>query len=138
MLTESPSDNTRVQHSSAMRVYLNYASPCDKATDKAIPPTGGKTPLEAAMSGANTYVETLHKKLQPFLTNLIQQVFKDVSVSHFKSEKLKEINATSEYVPAVCQTVGMTLQAVSEFTKSLGFKALDNKLTKAIKATQRD
>ena len=90
------------------------------------------------MAGANTYVEMLHKKLQPFLTNLIQQVLKDVSVSHFKSEKLKEINATSEYVPAVCRTVGMKLQAVSEVTKSLGFKALDNELTKAIKATRRD
>jgi len=28
------------------------------------------------MAAANTYVETLHKKLQPFLTNLIQQLFK--------------------------------------------------------------
>jgi hypothetical protein len=32
----------------------------------------------------------------------------------------------------------MKLQAVSEVTKSLGFKALDNELTKAIKATGRN
>ena len=96
---ESPSDDTRVQPSCATRVYFNEASTRNEATDKAIPPTGGKTPLEAAMAAANTYVETLHKKLRPFLTDLIRQVLKDASVSHFKSEKLKEINATSEYVP---------------------------------------
>ena len=131
----SPSDNTRVQPSSAMRVYFNEAFPHNEATDKAIPPTGGKTPLEAAMAAANTYVETLHKKLQPFLTDLIRQVLKDASVSHFKSEKLKEMNATSEYISAICQTVGMKLQAVSEVTKSLGFQALEDELTEAIQAT---
>ena len=102
MLTELPSDNTRVQPSSATRVYFKD-SPSNEMTEKAIPPTGGKTPLEAAMAAANTYVEMLHKKLQPFLTDLIRQVLKDASVSHFKSEKLKEINATSEYVPAICR-----------------------------------
>ena len=137
MLTESPSDDTRVQPSSATRVHFNEVSPRNEATDKAIPPTG-KTPLEAAMAAANNYVETLHKKLQPFLTNLIQQVLKDASFSLSKSEKLKEILATSEYVPTICQTVGMKLQAVSEVTKSLGYKALDDKLTKAIEATRRD
>ena len=138
MLTESPSDDTRVQPSSATRVFFNEASTRNKVTDKAIPPTGGKTPLEAAMAAANTYVETLHKKLQPFLTDLIRQVLKDASVSHFKSEKLKEINATSEYVPAICRTVGMKLQAVSEVTKSSGFQALEDELTEAIQATRRD
>ena len=62
----------------------------------------------------------------------------DASVSHFKSEKLKEINATSEYVPAICRTVGMKLQAVPEVTKSSGFQTLDNELTEAIQATRRD
>jgi hypothetical protein len=132
------SNDTRMQPSSATRIYFNEASPRNEDTDKATPPTGSKSPLEAAMAAANTYVETLHIKLQPFLTNLIRQVLKDASVSHFKSEKLKEINSTSKYVPAVCRTVGMKLQAVSEVTKSSGFKALDNKLTKAIEATQRD
>ncbi len=42
---------------------------------------------------------------------------------------------TSDYVPAICRTVGMKLQAVSEVTKSLGYKALNNELTKAIEAT---
>ena len=135
---ESPSDDTRVQPSCAMRVYFNEASTRNEATDKAIPPNGGKTPLEAAMAAANTYVETLHKKLRPFLTDLIRQVLKDASVSHFKSEKLKEINATSEYVPAICRTVGMKLQAVSEVTKSSGFQALEDELTEAIQATRRD
>ena len=138
MLTESPSDDTRVQPSCATRVYFNEASTRNEATDKAIPPTGGKTPLEAAMAAANTYVETLHKKLRPFLTDLIRQVLKDASVSHFKSEKLKEINATSEYVPAICRTVGMKLQAVSEVTKSTGFKALEDELAETILATRRE
>ncbi len=71
MLTESPFDDTRVHPLSATWVYFNETSPADEATDKAIPPTGGKTPLEAAMAAANTYVEMLHKKLQPFLTDLI-------------------------------------------------------------------
>ena len=138
MLSESPSDDTRAQPSNAMRVHFNETSPRNEATDKVIPQTGTKTPLEAAMAAATAYVETLHSKLQPFLTDLIRQVLKDVSVSHFKSEKLKEINATSEYVPAICRTVGMKLQAVSEVTKSSGFKALDDELNEAIQATRRD
>ena len=60
MLMESPSDDTKVQPLSATRVYFNEASTRNEATDKAIPPTGGKTLLEAAMVAANTYVETLH------------------------------------------------------------------------------
>ncbi len=103
MLTESPSDDTRMQPSGAKRIRLDKASPSDEASDKAIPPTGGKTtPLEAAMAAATTYVETLHKKLQPFLTDLIRQVLKDASAYHYKSEKLKEMVATPEYVPAIC------------------------------------
>jgi len=86
MLSESPSDETRVQPSNAMIVYFNEASQCDEETDKAIPPTG-KTALEAAMAAANTYVETLHKKLQPFLADLIQHVLTDALLSHSRSEK---------------------------------------------------
>ena len=36
---------------------------------------------------------------KPFLTNLIRQVLKDASTYHYKSDKLKEIVATPEYVP---------------------------------------
>jgi hypothetical protein len=43
--------------------------------------------------------------------------------------------ATPKYVPAICQTVGMKLQAMSEVTKSAGFKALDDKLAEVIEAT---
>ena len=138
MLTESPSNDTSMQPSSATRVYFNKASPSNEVTEKAIPPTGGKTPLEAAMAAANTYVETLHKKLQPFLTDLIRQVLKDMSAFHYKNEKLEEMVATPEYVPAVCRTVGMKLQAVSEVTKSTGFKALEDELAEAIEATRRE
>ena len=137
MLSESPSDKTRVQPSSTTRVYFNEASQCDEETDKAIPPTG-KTALEAAMAAANTYVETLHKKLQPFLTDLIRQVIVDASHSHFRSEKFKEMNATPEYVPTICRTVGLKLQAVSEVTESSGFKALNDELTGEIEAIRRD
>ncbi len=136
MQTESPSDDNRVQPSSATRVHFDVTPTSAEGTDKAIHPTSGKTPLEAAMAAANTYVETLHKKLQPFLTDLIRQVFKDASIFHYKSEKLKEMNASSEYIPAVCRTVGMKLQAVSEVTKSSGFKALEDELTEAIEATR--
>ena len=61
-----------------------------------------------------------------------------MSTYHYKSDKLKEIVATPEYVPAICCTVGMKLQAVSEVTKSTGFKALENKLAEAIEATRHD
>ncbi len=134
MLTELPSNHTRVQPSGAKQIRLNEASPNNKASDKAIPPTGGRTPLEAAMAAAITYVETLHKKLQPFHTDLIRQVCKDASAYHYKSDKLKEIVAIPEYVPTICRTVGMKLQAVSEVTKSTGFKSLEDKLADAIKA----
>jgi hypothetical protein len=138
MLVEPLSNDTRVQPLGAKRFCFNEASPSNEVSDKAIPLTGGKTPLEAAMAAAITHVETLHKKLQPFLTNLIQQVLKDASTYHYKSDKLKEIVATPEDVPTICRTVGMKLQAVSEVTKSTGFKALEDKLAEAIKATQHD
>ncbi len=44
--------------------------------------------------------------------------------------------ATPEYIPTICQTMGMKLQAVSEDTKSTGFKALEDELAEAIVATQ--
>jgi hypothetical protein len=80
--------------------------------------------LEAARAAATTYVETLHKKLQPFLHDLIQQVLKDASTFHHKHEKLQEMRANPDYIPAVCRTVGMKLQAVSEVSKSTGLKLL--------------
>jgi hypothetical protein len=139
MLLESPSDDTRAQPSSTARIVQTIETAAsNEATEQAIPPIGGKSPLEAAMAAANTYVATLHKKLQPFLTDLIRQALKDMSVFHYKSEKLEEMNATSGYVPAVCRTVGMKLQAVSEVTKSAGFKALEDELAEAIEATRRD
>ncbi len=82
MLPESPSDDTRKQPLFATQVYFEKTSPRDEDTDKAIHPTGREDPLEAAMAAANTYIETLHKKLQPFLKDLIRQVLTDLSVSH--------------------------------------------------------
>ncbi len=83
------------------RIVHNETTASNEVTEQAIPPIGGKTPLEAAMAAANTYVATLHTKLQPFLTDLIRQVLKDMSAFHFKSENLEEMNTTSDYVPAV-------------------------------------
>jgi hypothetical protein len=135
MLLELPSDDNRMQPLGDKRIRLKEASPSNKASDKAIPPSAGKTPLEAAMATATTYAKMLHAKLQPFLTNLIGQVLKDASAYHYKSEKLKEMVTTPAYIPTICQTVGMKLQAVSEVTKSTGFKALEDELTEAILAT---
>jgi hypothetical protein len=126
-----------VQPSNAERVHFHETSLCEEDTDKATQPTG-KTALEAAMAAAKNYVETLHNKLQHFLNDLIRQVLTDASASHFKSEKLKEMLDTLDYVPVICQTVGMKLQAVSEVTKSSGYKALNDELTKAIEATRRN
>jgi hypothetical protein len=136
MLMELLSNDIRVQPLGTKRIRLDEAPPSNKVSEKAIPPTGGKTPLEAAMAAATTYIATLHKKLQLFLTNLIRQVLKDASAYHYKSEKLKEMVATPKYVPASCRTVRMKLQAMSEVTKSRGFKALEDKLAEAIEATQ--
>ena len=82
--------------------------------------------MEAAIATAATYVQMLHKKLQPFLLNLIQQVLKDASTFHHKHEKLQEMCANPDYVSAVCRTIGMKLQVASEVSKSLGFKALED------------
>jgi hypothetical protein len=60
MLTESPSDDPRAQPSGAKRIRIEDP-PSTKASDKAILPTRGKTPLEAEMAAATTYIETLHK-----------------------------------------------------------------------------
>jgi Txe/YoeB family toxin of Txe-Axe toxin-antitoxin module len=114
------------------------ASLCDEDTDKATRPTSGKTASEAAMAAANNYVETLHNKLQHFLNDLIRQVLTDASASHFKSEKLKEMHATSDYVPTICRSVGIKLQAVPEVTESTGYKSLNDELKEEIEATRRD
>jgi hypothetical protein len=121
MLTESPSNNPRVQPLGATRICFKDP-PSTEVSGKAIPPKQGKTPLEAAMAAATTYVERLHKKLQPFLLDLIGQVLKDASTFHHKHEKLQEMRTNPNYIPAVCRTVGMKLQAVSEVSKSTGFK----------------
>ena len=70
MLTESLSDDPRAQPSGAKRIRIEDP-PSTEASDKAIPPTRGKTLLEAAIAAATTYVEMLHQKLQPFLHDLI-------------------------------------------------------------------
>jgi hypothetical protein len=128
MQSESPSNDTMVQPSGAKRVRLAADSSSNEASDKAIPPISGKTPLEAAMAAATTYTTTLHQKLHPFLNNVIRRILKDASAFHYMSEKLQEMRANPEYVPAICRTVGMKLQAVSEVTKSAGYKTLENKL----------
>jgi hypothetical protein len=90
------------------------------------------------MAAAATYIEMLHKKLQPFLLDLIRQVLKDVSTFHHKHEKLQEMCANSDYAPVVCRTVGMKLQAMSEVNKSPGFKALEDKLVGKIQVLHHD
>ncbi len=92
------------------------------------------------MAAATMYTATLHQKLQPFLNNLIQRVLKDTSAFHYKSEKLQEMHANPECVPAIYRTVGvkLQLQAVSEVTKSAGYKTLEDKLAGKIKALQRN
>jgi hypothetical protein len=42
----------------------------------------GKTPLEAAMAAAKTFIMTLHPKLQHFIQDLISGVLKDASKFH--------------------------------------------------------
>jgi hypothetical protein len=48
------------------------------------------------------------------------------------------MRANPEYVPTVCQSVGMRLQAIDEVTKSPGYKTLEDELAKEIKAIRRD
>ncbi len=90
------------------------------------------------MAAAQIYVATLHEKLQTFLKDLISRVLKDVSTFYYKSEKCKEMCANPEYIPTVCQSVGMRLQVIDEVTKSPGYKTLEDKLAKEIEALQRD
>jgi hypothetical protein len=80
--------------------------------------------LEAESAAVQIYVATLHEKLQPFLKDLIGRGLKDASAFHYKSEKYKEMRANPEYVPAICQSVGMKLQVIDEVTKSLAYKTL--------------
>jgi hypothetical protein len=131
---ESLSNNPRTQPLGAKRIRFKDR-PSTKVSDKAIPPTQGKTPLKAAMAAATTYVELLHKKLQPFLLDLIQQVLKDASTFHHKHEKLQEMSANPNYVPVVCQ---IKLQAVSGVSKSTGFKTLEDELKEEIQVLHRN
>jgi hypothetical protein len=134
---ELPSNDPEAQPLGAKRIRFKDL-PSTKVSDKAIPPMQGKTPLEAAMAAATTYVETLHKKLQPFLLDLIRQVLKDASTFHHKHEKLQEMHANPNYVPTVCRTVGMKFQAVSEVSKSTGFKTPEDELEEEIQVLRRN
>jgi hypothetical protein len=80
----------------------------------------------------------LHEKLQPFLKYLIGCILKDASSFHYKGEMYKEMHANPEYFPTICQSVGMRFQAIDEVTKSLGYKTLEDKLAKEIKALRHD
>jgi hypothetical protein len=53
---------------------------------------------------------------------------------YYKSEELQGLRSNLKYVPAICRTVGMKLQAVSEVTKSAGYKTLEDKPVGKIKA----
>jgi hypothetical protein len=101
-------------------------------------PTQVTSPLEAALAAAQIYVAMLHEKLQPFLKDLIGHVLKNSSAFHYKSKKYREMHANPEYVPTACQSVGMRLQAIDDVTKSLGYKTLEDKLAKEIKALQHN
>ncbi len=90
------------------------------------------------MAAVQIYIAMLHVKLQPFLKDLIGHVLKDASAFHHKSEKYTEMRANPEYVPTICQIVGIKLQALDEVTKSPGYKTLEDELAKEIKALQRD
>jgi hypothetical protein len=49
------------------------------------------------------------------------------------------MRANPEYIPTVCQSVGMRLQAIDKVTKrSPGYKTLEDELAKKIEALQRD
>jgi hypothetical protein len=48
------------------------------------------------------------------------------------------MTATSDYVPTICRSVGIKLQAVSEVTESTGYKSLYDELKEEIEATRRD
>ncbi len=85
-----------------------------------------------------TYLAMLHIKLQPFFNNLIGCFLKDVSAFHYRNKKYKGMCVDPEYVPVVCQSVGMKLHALDEVTKSPGYKTLEDKLAKKIKALQRN
>ena len=104
----------------------------------ATPPTRGATPLEAAMAAAKTFIVTLHPKLQAFVQDLIGGVLKDASKFHYKNEKLNEMRADNAYIPTICRSVGMTLQALAEVQKATGFKSLQDELALATEALCRD
>ncbi len=75
------------------------------------PPAQGTTPLEAAVAVANTFIVTLHPKLQHFVEELIGGALKDASKFHQKSKKLNKMCTDPTYIPANCQIVGIVHQA---------------------------
>jgi hypothetical protein len=138
MHPESPSDVMSTQLLGTKRIRFEEPLPTGVLGKATTQPTCVTSPLKAALATAQTYVATLHVKLQPFLKDHIGCVLKDASTFHYKSEKYKEMCANPEYVPAICQSVVMKLQALDEVTKSPGYKTLKDKPAKEIEALQRD
>jgi hypothetical protein len=137
MQLELPSDGS-TQPLGTKRIRFEEPLPTKVSGKATTQPTQVTSPLEAALAAAQIYVATLHEKLQPFLKDLIGHVLKDASIFHYNSKKYKEMRADPEYVPTVCRSVGMKLQAMDEVTKSPGYKTLEDKLTKEIKALWRN
>ncbi len=80
------------------------------------------------MAAANTYLKTLHDKLQPFVKDLIGCVLTDASKFYYKNKKFNKMRANPAYIPTNCRNVGMVLQALAEVQKSTGFKTLQDEL----------
>jgi hypothetical protein len=135
MQSELPS-NASTQPLGTKRIQFKEPLPAKVSGKATTQPTQVTSPLEAALAAVQVYIATLHEKLQPFLKDLIGHVLKDASAFHHKSEKYTEMRANPEYVPTICQIVGIKLQALDEVTKSPGYKTLEDKLTKEIKALQ--
>jgi hypothetical protein len=137
MQLESPS-NANTQPLGTTRIRFEEPPPTKVSGKATTKPTRVTSPLEAALVAVQIHVATLHEKLQPFLKDLIGCLLKDASAFHYKSEKDKEMHADPEYVPTVCGSVGMRLQAIDEVLKSPGYKTLEDKLAKEIEALRHD
>jgi hypothetical protein len=80
------------------------------------------------MAAADTFILTLHPKLQHFVKDLISCVLKDASKFHYKNEKLNKMRADSANIPVICKSVGMVLHAMAEVQKTTGFKSFQDDL----------
>jgi len=94
-------------------------------------------PLEAAMTVAAGYIETLHDDLRAYLTLFTKMSLAAYSAYHTADVKNKEMHSNPNHVPTAIRKLNYTLQSLDEVERSEGFSELQSRLDTELETIRR-